>query len=69
MGCQMADVSSLRFFEFFLFFSLDPGDWPDEQPVEPTLGRHNLSHRLRRQAIGLQATDQTDALLPRPLCI
>ena len=50
------------------FFSLDPGDRADEQLVEPALGRHNLSHGLGRQAICLQAADQADALLPRPLC-
>lgn len=67
----MADVSSLIFFGLFRhiqFFSLDPGDRADEQLVEPALGRHNLPHGLGRQAICLQAADQADALLPRPLC-
>ena len=67
----MADVSS-----FFcggggedVLFSLDPGIWPDQQLAEPALGRHHLPHRLGRQAVRLQAADQTCALLPRPLCI
>ena len=54
---------------FLPFFSLDPGDWPDQQPAEPDLGRHHLPHRLRRQAVRILASDQTHAVLPRPLCV
>ena len=54
---------------FSPFFSLDPGDWADQQPAQPDLGRHHLPHRVRRQAVRILASDQTYAILPRPLCI
>ena len=69
MASQMEDVGNQFFLDIFFFFSLDPGDWADKQPAQPSLGRHHLPHRLRRQAVRILASDQTHAVLPRPLCV
>ena len=71
MAFLMADVCSSKIFLFKIstIFSLDPGAWPPQQPAQPALGRHALPRCLRRQALGLQAADETHALLPCPFCL